>query len=342
MPAKNPSMTRSRKRWLLWPLLGVVAACIAQTPDSAISQLHLLRQQLHDSRARNDWQANLRYAKAYRELLNGAPNSQLEVARAELQLGETDAGLRDLAVFAAMGQTIDPALVFPTIGSLPEQQAVRDLRHTLEANRSEISRASTAFVLTDPALLTEDIDYDSRRQQFLISSVRLGKVVAADPHGRERAQRLLGSHDLREFFRQVHAGHLRPFPRTASTVRQTCLRLSAYNTDDEFDPARRRDERLRAAQSQRRQRYDEPRRHPRRGLEEGRVRRLTPRDSPASGWNSFAKTSSRPEQSGRLFCVGEYRVGAGVPTGAVRVSPMRTSATTSCALSPLRSTLAWI
>jgi hypothetical protein len=171
------------KRGPLWSLLGAMAVCLAQAPDSAVSQFHLLRQQLHDSHAQNDWQANLRYAQAQRELLNGAPGSQLEVARAELQLGETEAGLRDLAVFAAMGQSVDPAQIFPNITSLPDQQSLQQLKQTLEGNRREISRASTAFVLTDPALLAEDIDYDSQGQQFFISSVRLGKIVTADLHG---------------------------------------------------------------------------------------------------------------------------------------------------------------
>jgi hypothetical protein len=160
----------------------MVAVCLAQT-DSAVSQFHLLRQQLHDSHARNDWQANLGYAESLRALLNGAPGSQLEVARAELQLGATQAGLRDLAVFADMGQSIDPQQVYPDIASLPDQQAVRALKQTLEANRGTISRASTAFVLTDPALLPEDIDYDSHSQRFFISSVRLGKIVTADLRG---------------------------------------------------------------------------------------------------------------------------------------------------------------
>jgi hypothetical protein len=179
-------MTRSPKRGLVWPLLGVLAVCLAEVPDSAVSQFHLLRKQLHDSHAQNDWQANLRYARSQRELLNGAPGSQLEVARAELQLGETEAGLRDLAAFADMGQSIDAAQIFPNIASLPNQRSVHELEQALEANRREISRASTAFVLHDAALLTEDIDYDSHGQRFFISSVRLGKIVTADLHGATR------------------------------------------------------------------------------------------------------------------------------------------------------------
>src|SRR5262249_2652581 len=124
--------------------------------------------------------------KSLRELLNGAPRSQLEVARAELQLGDTEAGLRDFSVFADMGQTIDPAQIIPKTASPPDEGMLHKIKQALEANAREISRASTAFVLSDPALLTEDIDYDSHTQRFYISSVRLGKIVTADAHGASR------------------------------------------------------------------------------------------------------------------------------------------------------------
>lgn len=177
---------RSCTHGLACASLSFIAVSLAQTPHSAVSQFQLIQQQLHDSHTRSEWQTNLRYARSLRDLLNGAPNSQLEVARAELQLGDTQAGLRDLAVYARMGQTIDPLQIFPTISSLPDHEALRDIQQTLEANRREISRASTAFLLADPALLAEDIDYDPHSQRFFISSVRRGKIVTADLHGASR------------------------------------------------------------------------------------------------------------------------------------------------------------
>ena len=132
-----------------------------------------------------DWQANLRYARLQRALLNGAPRSQLDMARAELRLGETQVGLRDLAVFARMGQTADLLQVFANM-TRPADQEVQSVRRSLEANRGEISRASLAFVLADPALLAEDIDYDAQSQHFFISSVRLGKIVTTDARGASR------------------------------------------------------------------------------------------------------------------------------------------------------------
>src|SRR5215470_7827142 len=120
---KSPVTLRAWAGALACVLLSFVVVCPAQAPDSAMSQFQQIQQQLKSSHAGNDWQANLRYAQSLRELLNGAPNSQLEVARAELQLGENEAGLRDLAVFAGMGQTIDLARVFPRLASLPQQGA---------------------------------------------------------------------------------------------------------------------------------------------------------------------------------------------------------------------------
>ena len=166
--------------------LTAFAACLAQTPNSTGRQLELLRKQLDDSQARMDWQASLRYAKLQRELLNGAPHSQLAVVRAELQLGETQAGLRDLAVFAAMGQSADLTRIVPNLPSLIDQEALHHLQQTFATNRGEISRASLAFVLADPALQTEDIDYDPGTRHFFISSVRLRKIITTDLQGVSR------------------------------------------------------------------------------------------------------------------------------------------------------------
>jgi len=150
----------------------ICAAGLAQTPSLTAAQLKLLRQQLDDSQARMDWQANLRYATSLRELLNGSPRSQLDVARAELELGKTELGLRDLTRFARMDQIADLAQAIPNISSVLESASLRSLQQNFEANRSEISRASLAFVLPDPTLLAEDIDYDARSRRFFISSVR--------------------------------------------------------------------------------------------------------------------------------------------------------------------------
>src|SRR5262249_59913430 len=104
----------------------------------------------------------------------------------EVQLGEREGGLGDRGVLAGMGKTIDLGRIFPRLASPPQQATLRNVQQPLEANRREISHASTAFVLTDPALLTEDIDYDPHSQRFFISSVRLGKIVVADLHGASR------------------------------------------------------------------------------------------------------------------------------------------------------------
>jgi hypothetical protein len=178
-------MLRFAAQGLVCASITAFTACLAQTPNSAAEQLAQLRQQMGASQARMDWQANLRYARLQRELLNGAPRSQLDVARAELRLGETQLGLRDLAVFARMGQTADLTQVFPNMTGRTDQEAL-SVRQSLEANSSEISRASLSFALADPALLAEDIDYDAQSQRFFISSVRLGKIVTTDARGANR------------------------------------------------------------------------------------------------------------------------------------------------------------
>jgi hypothetical protein len=163
-----------------------LAARAAQSSSTPASQLVRLQQQLDESRSRQDWLGNLRYAKLKRELVNGAPRSQLDVARAELQLGRTQDGLQDLAVFARMGQAASLTQLFPEIAALAGQAAWREVAHNLEANQSEISRASLVFELSDPRMLAEDIDYDSQNQRFFISSVRSKKILTADLSGAAR------------------------------------------------------------------------------------------------------------------------------------------------------------
>ena len=159
------------------------ASAGAPAGDSAIGQFQAIRKALHDSHSRKDWQANLEAARRQRELLNGSPHSQLEVARAQLFLGSNDAGLKTLNVFAQMGGSVDPSPLAPDWAALAQQDAAVRLQQRMAMNRSAVEHASEVFPLPDPALLPEDIDFDPRTQLFYISSVREKKVIIADLRG---------------------------------------------------------------------------------------------------------------------------------------------------------------
>ena len=169
------------RRVLGWALaLPLASVASAQTSTPAITQFQIVRKELHDSHTRKDWRANLNYARIQRDLLNGSPSSRLEVARAELLLGSTAAGIAELTRYALMGQSVDPALLAPDWKALSQEHAVVRLQYTMEENRKAIGRGTAVFVLSDPRLLPEDVDYDSQTQLFYISSVREKKIIAVD------------------------------------------------------------------------------------------------------------------------------------------------------------------
>jgi hypothetical protein len=161
----------------------LAGAVIAAEETSAIAQFQALRQSLHASHVAGNWQANLEAARRQRAFLQGSPNSQLEVARAELFLGHPADGLAALTTYARMGQSIDPAPLAPHWPALSGQPGFVQLRAALAANTTAVTRAATAFTLADPALLPEDIDYEARTALFYLSSVREKKIITASVHG---------------------------------------------------------------------------------------------------------------------------------------------------------------
>jgi sugar lactone lactonase YvrE len=168
--------------WALAFFCSVTAASAAPT-DSAAEQFHSLRAALRQSRTNNDWHANLENANKLKELLNGEPNSLLEVARAQLHVGNPDAALHEVEQFSRMGQSADLAAVSSDFSPLLKNGNFAGIQHAMEANRTSISLGSTAFPLTDSALLAEDVDYDPHTKRFYITSVREKKIVSVDVNG---------------------------------------------------------------------------------------------------------------------------------------------------------------
>jgi len=154
----------------------------AALPDAASADdvFQRLQQNLVQAKARSDWGSFLENAQHLRAFLNGSPTSVLEVARAELELGRRQTALADVHGFLAMGQ-FNGILDSPLFASLKTS-----LETEITNNQSPVSLARTAFVLVDPALLPEDIDYDPVSKQFFVTSILQSKVVALDAVGRQR------------------------------------------------------------------------------------------------------------------------------------------------------------
>jgi sugar lactone lactonase YvrE len=173
--------------FLLMPCLMIGTAVSTAPPGEAASlQLQQLREALHTSHQRNDWQANLASANQQKILLNGAPHALLEVARAQVHLGNLDAALEEIRQFAAMGQAAELTAVSPDFAPLVASPAFGEIRATMAANGQPVAIAATAVVLPDAMLLAEDLDYDAQTRRFYVTSVRQKKIIAADESGGSR------------------------------------------------------------------------------------------------------------------------------------------------------------
>ena len=173
--------------FLLTPCLMIGAAVSTAQPGEAASlQLRQLREALHTSHQRNDWQANLASANQQKALLNGAPHALLEIARAQVRLGNLAAALEVIRQFAAMGQTAELTAVSPDFAPLVASPAFGEIRAMMAANGQPVALAATAVVLPDAMLLAEDLDYDAQTRRFYVTSVRQKKIIATDESGGSR------------------------------------------------------------------------------------------------------------------------------------------------------------
>jgi len=113
-----------------------------------------------------------------KQFVNGSPASLLELARAEVHVGELVEAARNLQRFARMGQSTDLLETSTEFAPLHNLAGFSEIQRTIKANRASIGLASTAFLLSDSRLLAEDLDYDPRAQQFLVTSVREKKIIS--------------------------------------------------------------------------------------------------------------------------------------------------------------------
>jgi sugar lactone lactonase YvrE len=139
-----------------------------------------LQAKLHKSHTANDWQSNLIAAKELSKLLNESPGSLVEVARAQVHVGDFKPAFQELEQFVRMGESIHLPPDFAPLLTKPEFAGIQ---RAMEANRTPIALTSTAFLLPDSDLLAEDVDYDPTVHRFLVTSVRQKKIIAVKDGG---------------------------------------------------------------------------------------------------------------------------------------------------------------
>lgn len=177
-------MIRKNYMYALVPfLLILVAASTTKQSGSAVEQFQSLQAELRKSHSSKDWHSYLASATKLKELLNEAPDSLLEVARADVRVGDLNAAVYELEQFARMGQSADLLAMSPDFAVLLKDTNFTKIQSGMEANRTAISLGSTAFLLSDSGLLAEDVDYDPGSKRFFITSVREKKIVSTKANG---------------------------------------------------------------------------------------------------------------------------------------------------------------
>jgi hypothetical protein len=166
---------------LVVTLLALAPPGFASDRPSAIETFQRLQQELLADKKRGDWRAFLSAAQHLQALVNGAPTSHLEVARAQLELRRPEQALAETRHFLAMGQTngiLDSPLFQPLRNGLST---------SMHSNVLPISLAKPAIQLSDSGLLPEDIDYDPQSRRYYVSSILEHGIVVVDDAGHQQA-----------------------------------------------------------------------------------------------------------------------------------------------------------
>jgi hypothetical protein len=177
-------LAQTSKSTFISLLLVVAIASAADRMDSAAEQFKNLRAELKKSKTDNDWRSNLASANRLKTLLNESPDSFLEVARAEVHLGDLKAAFREVEKFVRMGQSTDALEKLADFAPLRAEADFTKITAGMKENRKPVALGSTVFSVTDVNLLPEDVDYDANSKRFFFTSVLEKKIVVADMSGK--------------------------------------------------------------------------------------------------------------------------------------------------------------
>ena len=166
------------------PLLLIVATASHGTQTgTAVEHFQILRDRLKQARSSKDWRSAVESAHELGQFLNGSPHSLLESARAEVHADDLTSAAHKVQQFVRMGQSSELLQTSEEFAPLRNTPTFAEIAKSMLQNRTPISLASTAFQLSDPALLAEDLDYDPGTKRFFITSVREKKIVTTDATG---------------------------------------------------------------------------------------------------------------------------------------------------------------
>jgi hypothetical protein len=160
-----------------------IASAASHSP-SAVEQFAKLNGDLHRAHTAGDAAAYLASSVQMQSLLNGSPNSLLQLMLAQSFAGRQTDALRSFEQFIRMGQSSETALQAGYFDALRGAPGYPQLHADMGANTERITVAEEAFRLKPAAMIAEDIDYDPAARLFYVTSVREKRILAVDMGGR--------------------------------------------------------------------------------------------------------------------------------------------------------------
>ena len=121
-----------------------------------------------------------------RDLLNGSPNSVLQVMSAEAFAGDNEAAMISFARYIAMGQSDSQVFKGKQFDALRSLERFHALEADMHRNDAPIATSAVVFPMPEPGLIPEDIDYDPASKRFYVSSVVKKEILVLDGKGHSR------------------------------------------------------------------------------------------------------------------------------------------------------------
>jgi len=159
------------------------ANLVAQEHRSAVEEFQNLTSEMRQAHKGADSQAFRADARKMLQFLNGSPDALLDLARADVHTGDPADALRQLGIYAEMGQANEIVKTLPDFAPLRATPDFEKILQGMASDGRRISRAVQAFTIPEAGLVPEDIDYDPQGKRFFLTSVLEMKIATIDAEG---------------------------------------------------------------------------------------------------------------------------------------------------------------
>lgn len=159
-------------------LLGISGTISASTDFQAI------RSNMHVARERGDWKAFQTGAARLVSFLNGSSDALVDLARGQVHTGDLQGALATLNTVAVMGQSPSVIKTLADFAPIRSSQTFAGILELMKSNVTPQTSGKLVAEISDTGLLPEDIDYDSARDRFYLTSVLEKRIVVMDRSGR--------------------------------------------------------------------------------------------------------------------------------------------------------------